>query len=340
MKGRVRMKDIGAQLGLDKSTVSLALRGDERIAKGTRERVRKQAEAMGYVQDPALSRLAQERWSGKRRAAGVSIGMVNWAEDDYPDQTRQLLKPLRGAVEGLGYGFERIVVEGQGGGVAAARILRARGVRGLVVIASRREAAWQGFAWEGFCGVEILAGGGRASGLATIRQDTIGALLDAGRRIERAGAKSAGIVLLQQPQPSLTDDRDEAAAMLVLKRWAAKGMRVLPLRIVKALEEEIATLAGWLRRERPDCLIYPNSALGYIMSLEKLGIPERTRVIVHRRHGARFFAGYEQPLDDIARMAAQQVDSLIRVGSTGLPLAGATTVVPVRWEDGPSFPNA
>jgi DNA-binding LacI/PurR family transcriptional regulator len=339
MPPRIRLKDIGAHLALDKSTVSLALRGDPRIAEATRARVVHAATALGYRRDPALSRLAQVRWANRRQTPASSIAMVSWAGDDYPDQARELSGPLRAAIEGMGYGWERIVVTARGGVAAAARILRARGVDGLVALASRRVDAWHNFPWADFCGVEILTGGGRPSGLATIRQDTIGALVDAGQRIAAQRPASAAIVLIQQDPPSLTDDRDEAAALLVLKRWAATGIRVLPLQIVRSVDNELEGLGHWLATNRPACLIYPNNSLGYLMSQVKLAIPTTTRVIVHRRHGAAQFAGYEQPLEQMAQLAAQHVDSLVRSGQRGLPEAGATSVVPVRWVDGPSFPQ-
>ena len=57
----VRLVDVAKHLGLDKSTVSLALRDDARIHETTKARVREAAQALGYVRDPLLSALSRRR---------------------------------------------------------------------------------------------------------------------------------------------------------------------------------------------------------------------------------------------------------------------------------------
>jgi len=57
VKQEVRLAHIAEEVGLDKSTVSLALRCDQRIKPATRQRVMEASSRLGYRPDPHLSQL-------------------------------------------------------------------------------------------------------------------------------------------------------------------------------------------------------------------------------------------------------------------------------------------
>jgi len=61
MSVRVTLKDLAAQLALDKSSVSLALRDSPKISDATRARVREAARRMGYRPNLAARRLRTQR---------------------------------------------------------------------------------------------------------------------------------------------------------------------------------------------------------------------------------------------------------------------------------------
>jgi len=50
---------------------------------------------MGYVRDPALSRLAEARWGGKAKRRAVSVALLAWNKDDYPDWRKELAGPVK-----------------------------------------------------------------------------------------------------------------------------------------------------------------------------------------------------------------------------------------------------
>lgn len=337
MERRVRLKDIAERVGVDKSTVSMALRGHPRIPEVTRERVKAVAAAMGYVRDPALSRLAEQRWAGSSNQRAVSVALLAWRKDDYPDWRKELAGPLKQTALVLGYGFETVTVDSCGGVAAAMRVLEARGVAGLVVVASKDPCAWEGFAWEGFSGVEVLSGAGRRTGLATIRIDTIAALLDAGRRVEAVRPSSAAVALLQQDPPSLTDERDEAAALLVSRRWRAAGIRCADPKIFYNSPAMHYRLIDWLKAERPEVAILPNGGIYWLLPSSGLRVPEELRLIAHRRHGESAIAGYEQDTSRMGELAVQLLDAMIRANRRGLPERPETSVVGGKWVAGPSF---
>lgn len=58
ISGKSTIKDLAAFLGLDKSTISLALRGSSRVSQRTRERVMRSAREHGYLPNMAARMLA------------------------------------------------------------------------------------------------------------------------------------------------------------------------------------------------------------------------------------------------------------------------------------------
>jgi LacI family transcriptional regulator len=338
--GMVRLKDIAAQLRLNESTVSRALADHPSIPAHTRQRVRRTADSLGYTPDPSLRRLAQMRWRGSHAERAASLALVRWSGADYLPIAMDILPRVGAAARRVGYGFEEVVVSDYTSPVAAARCLRARGVSGIIAMASTQADAWIDFPWEQFSGVQLLTGSGRDSGLATIRPDVFGALLDAGRRVAAVRPRSAAIVLFKQNSPSLTDLRDEAAAGLVLQQWRDLGIPTLPIAKLNAGRPDVLadTLMEWLKENRPGAVILPNSLLGGWMQNTSYRIPENVGIVTCRRLGSPLFAGYEVCHERIVSLAVQMIDGLVRSSHTGLPDLPESVVVPCRWCDGPSFP--
>ena len=62
---RINQAEIARALGLSQSTVSIALKGDTRVAKKTRDAIEKKAAELGYVPDPNLFALSLYRTQSK-----------------------------------------------------------------------------------------------------------------------------------------------------------------------------------------------------------------------------------------------------------------------------------
>ncbi|MBD5778583.1 LacI family DNA-binding transcriptional regulator [Pelagicoccus sp. NFK12] len=74
----VTLADVAQLAGVNKSTVSRALRDCSHVGHATRAKVLKAAEALGYRPDPTISRLAAQRWrSGGGRSREV-LTLLLW----------------------------------------------------------------------------------------------------------------------------------------------------------------------------------------------------------------------------------------------------------------------
>ncbi|MDF3128180.1 LacI family DNA-binding transcriptional regulator [Kiritimatiellaeota bacterium B1221] len=139
MKNRVTQRDIAKEAGVDVSTVCLCLNGHPRISEETRDRVRAIAERLGYRPDPALSAIAASRWSKNRSDTGRVLAFV---ADDLQAAEPELKLYLRGVcsrAEALGYRVEPFSLRDYPSAEALNRVIRARGIRGMILGQSRHE---------------------------------------------------------------------------------------------------------------------------------------------------------------------------------------------------------
>jgi DNA-binding LacI/PurR family transcriptional regulator len=156
---RIRQKDIAEALGLDRSTVSKALKGDPAIAASTREQVRQAAERLGFRPDPMLSALAQYR---KREPSGYRA-TIAWIYN-YPKSTDMSLyaghgnyfKGAAGRCLELGYKLEPFWVDGRLTTTQnLPRILTARGIQAVIFAPQATVGVRLEFPIESFCALTI-----------------------------------------------------------------------------------------------------------------------------------------------------------------------------------------
>lgn len=158
MKPTITLQNIADLLGVSKGTVSLALRNNTRISEGTRSRVKAAAEELGYRPNPAVS-----AWMAHRRKAnpdqhGESIAFLNlWPDPEQWRSSPWFTRFVDGAGQratDLGFGFEEFwLAEPDMTAKRMSRILRARGVRGLIVGSLPETGAPPELDWQDFAAV-------------------------------------------------------------------------------------------------------------------------------------------------------------------------------------------
>lgn len=137
------MQTIADQLGMSKSTISLAMRDDPRIAPRTRARVHQTAHNMGYRVRPELCRLmAALRVGGRKTGERIALVLTAGCEP-----SREFLAGLNERLAVSGFDVEPFRLAD----VTAERlatILRARGIDASLVVGSEHAT-------------QILAGAGQ-----------------------------------------------------------------------------------------------------------------------------------------------------------------------------------
>ncbi|MDX6767587.1 MAG: LacI family DNA-binding transcriptional regulator [Candidatus Methylacidiphilales bacterium] len=141
MKPRIRLIDVARASGVSVSTASTALHGSGRgVAVSTLERVRQVARDLGYVPDPIGRALVKQAPA----SSGIFRGTVALLVHDRTDKGRQYLdwhtsrlagrQNLRHLLAEEGYQLEAFILPAEQKALTAlARVLRARGICGLLV---------------------------------------------------------------------------------------------------------------------------------------------------------------------------------------------------------------
>lgn len=135
---RVTLTDVAKEAGVHHSTVSRALRNHPGIPATTRDRIRRIAEEIGYIPDPNLSALAS--YKNRKRKPGFLSNLAwitNFPMEDGWTENPHFLSYFNGAKKRaaeLGFAIEIFWLAGSiQAGKSPANILRARGIRGLLI---------------------------------------------------------------------------------------------------------------------------------------------------------------------------------------------------------------
>ncbi|MDF3129578.1 LacI family DNA-binding transcriptional regulator [Kiritimatiellaeota bacterium B1221] len=125
--------EIAEALGLDKSTVSRGLRGDPKVKKATRDKIRKYAEERGYQRDPNLSALSEYRWRKQGERNLMNWGFLVPELGSRYEENQRMLSLCKQFAHQAGYLLNEIVVKPEMGTSTLNRILYARNIRGMIV---------------------------------------------------------------------------------------------------------------------------------------------------------------------------------------------------------------
>ena len=136
-KRSTTQNDIAVALGLSQGSVSKALRNDPRIDQATRRRVNAMARQIGYQPNPLAAGLAHFRSNSKVKPVASALGWINaWPHPKALRTYREFDLYWKGAsraAENRGYRLEEFIVEDNMTLQRIEKILRVRGVSGILI---------------------------------------------------------------------------------------------------------------------------------------------------------------------------------------------------------------
>ena len=191
----VSQRTIAEAAGVERSTVSLALRDDPRIPEATRARVRVAAERLGYRPHPVLSELARRRWRGEGGEGREQLAFLRTLAEDHPMEA-----PARRRAEQLGFGLTGIDPRTAATPRRLAGVLTARGIRGLLIEQGTMEDRFGELDWNRFVAVQcgLLH---RSPAVDLVGVDFLGMVNEAVERAQSAGARRVGFFLPSRGLP-------------------------------------------------------------------------------------------------------------------------------------------
>jgi DNA-binding LacI/PurR family transcriptional regulator len=334
------MARIAELAGVSKNTVSLSLRQDPQVAASTRARVERIAEAHGYRRNPVVARVMAELRRDRSAAYRCNFALLNAHAD--PDALTkhptipQYAMGCRRRAEQRGYRIDEFWLhDPELNERRLDRILRTRGVRGLIILGhfhdnhlpARFASLWSRYATV-VCGVRT-----QAPALPFCAVDHHEVVWDALMNVGRLGYRQPSLVVAARID-RLVEGRFSGAFIAGIQRLGFQGGAP----IFSAFEpprDNQPQFRSWWRTHRPDVVLTLHPVVKKWLSAEGLSVPGDVGVVQLERHSAcADWAGIEQHNDIAAEAAVDLLVSLMHSREFGHDAPPRATLVGGTWCDG------
>ncbi|EIP99797.1 transcriptional regulator [Opitutaceae bacterium TAV1] len=335
---RVTQKDIARVVGVDNSTVSLALRNHPGIPEATRERILKAAAELGYRPDPMLGALASYRVRTRpTQFHGTLAWLTNW---DGWREIPHYLDYFGGAGEQAqrhGFRLEEFRLAAKGmSSERMAGILKARGISGILVCPIWTNSAVR-FPWHDFASVAF--GYTLATPLHMVTSAHAHACATVTKRLIECGRRRIGFCLL--PTHNRRVDNNYLSAWLGTLCQA--GLEAPPVFDEK---RPLAEIREWIARNRIDAVISGAHGDGIgstpgLVRMKKIGlaIPDELAMGCPSLDRADSpVSGIYENSQQIGRVATDFLVGMLHRGERGIPASRQRILVEGSWCRGTTMP--
>lgn len=337
---RITILDIAREAGVSKSTVSRVLTGHPRVSQVTKEKVKQIAGKLNYRPDPALGVLCSYR--NARRKAGIlrefPIAIVtDFSEPMRGPYLKTVVQRIRAHAAHLGYSISTIKATDYPHPSSVARVLKSRGIRGIICLAINHRVFAEEFPWEEFS--VVLHGQPKFRPACNlVREDRFDRTALAVRRAWELGYRRPAFAMVaDQEQISRYFDLSAGAYYSEVARLTGSPNLIEPRRITP--REDDAEVRAWVEQNQPDAIIGENQ--GVLNRLEQAGysIPrDMGFAAILRLPERRDVAGFNLDCPQQARTLVEQLDLLIRQNILGFPPLANSTLIKMAFEDGDTLP--
>ncbi len=332
------LRSLARTLGLSHATVSSALNGRGRVRPETVQSVRALAEAMGYRSNPLTSAVMSEvRRSRSHTFRGI-VATIEIGEPDRPGCTAHYhAEVVRGVAErgaGLGFKVESFVLGPQGVPVHRLdAILRARGIRGVVLLPAWNEPDVSRLDWNHYLGVYTDYVIERPA-LPSVYPDHYRAMMMVLQHLRSLGYRRPGLFVVPH-QDERIQYRWEAA-FLAFAANSGGLSRVIPRLKSCGLNRE--EFIQWFREYEPDVVLGHHT--------EAIAWMEEAGAVLPATHGFVCLnllmkqvpcAGLDLQPALVGALALEQLVAQLHRNEFGAaPRVASAISVPPQWVNGPT----
>ena len=333
----ITLQDIADQLGLAKSTVSLALREKGTLSTATRDRVKQTAKAMGYRPDPLLAALVSRR----NRIPADSLPVVFLSGEDSAAAAAYAGVCSRRAHE-WGYRLEKRFVRRPGEIKPTLRELWHRGTRGLILYHIPGGDWLESDLLRDLVVVqcrlhrEPLPFTTVRSGIVRKTHTTVEKVLAAGYR------RIGNVVLLATPDLSHPEDQARVGGVLGAQQRFSDPFRFPPPLMVNLFRhsEDYWREAArkWMVEHRLNAVICTTDGLAEMLFAGWKDRPATACTLLsHVTDGS--LAGMCDNTVLLGEKCMELIDQFIRARRFGIPEHPVEVIIPSDWMEGASLPN-
>ena len=307
----------------------MALRNDPRVAEMTRMRVKRMAEERGYKGDPRVCHLMSLLKRGRREA----VWNVAWLNSSDSEDAWTCLPWLSGYLKGirrrareLGYDIDPIWIK-EKTPAQLAKVLKARGIHGLLIPFPEKADFWARFPWEQFSAVVVDEFDVKLS-LPHVVSDRHGNMQTLLGELEDAGYQRPALWL----QGRVDEARDVYSSAFL--GWHQKRGMDNPL-LWPFDRPDSADLRAKVKAHRPDVIVCCHN--GAIECLEQAGfsVPEDLGVVHLNLAGdVPDWSGIDQRHECVGATVLDVLNAMLIGGETGVPSHPHTVSIPGVWRQG------
>lgn len=340
LRGRsspISLPVIAAAAGVSVSTVSRSLNDDPQIPLETRRRVSQIAREMGYRKNASITALMRSFRVGGRSGSRQEVlaflssyGQAEWS-NKYLESHGRFLSAIRDRAANLGYRVD--VFWTQEPGLSLARlggILRARGIRGVILGPMAEKSSMEEFPWKDFASVVIGYGMLESPRLHRVQSDMHENMSLILHQFQARGYQRIGFVTHEAVEER-SGRLAEAAFALYLRQIPARNR--IPILAVGPRDR--AALKGWLRKYQPDAVVSQGDLvleqvkshrrrdggpIGFAWLAAQVNTPEVSGTVLHQ--------------EALGTAAFDLLVSLVASGDKGIPKDPRSILIPGHWRDG------
>ncbi|MDX2111293.1 MAG: LacI family DNA-binding transcriptional regulator [Verrucomicrobiota bacterium] len=336
---RTTLDDIAQSAGISKMAVSLALRGSSRVAEATRKRVADLAQKMNYQPDPAVSRLAANRWkeqTGDRHETIAYLGyeqqLVDWI-DTY------LLQGVRERAHAHGYTVLSHIVKPGTNPKRLAEKLWKQGITGLICGYIPANSFVESFPWQQFAVTHCMMGPTLVNGHYILPNHASCARI-AWEHAVASGATRIGVVLLDKTNP--VDEIQRTGGHYYCQQVCYPHLPKLPLcRLPPDENVHVDILVRWVLHNKPEVILGFNDYIYWLLIRAGISIPGQVKFIdlYSTRKARKEIASLDTRPTLIGQRAVDLVDTLLRRRVHSVDQSDTIMMVDPVWSAGASLPE-
>lgn len=339
---RVTIRQVAQEAAVSSATVSMVLKGDQRISENTQQRVMRAVEKLGYRPDPALSALAAYRHHQRHKQNYDVIGFIDTFEDFAPQGGRtwfaDYLSGLRNQCERYGYVFESYSAS-QGNTTKHRQLTRKlynRGIRGIVIGPFKDQTTALDLDWSKFS-VVATSVSNESSGLPYAAHDFLRSFALVGKKLLELGYQRIAFVQPIDIEERL-DYRWVAAYLRETYRHRENAERFLPPWLMDPIENhhDYSKFAQWIDQNQPDVIITSRHTL-FAQWFKSIGIrvPEDIGLVgLQVEADQKGFSGIAQNTEFCGQLTIDLLHSMLLRREVGQPSSTYNINVSGEWVPG------
>lgn len=330
MPAPVTLQQLADKLGLSRAAVSFALRNQPGVSDEVRNRVRALADQLGYRPNALVAAHMAHIRAGRPPRYRATIGFVLFWRPDKSDTLHQLYSAgLKDRARELGYRVEEFVLDRELNAVRLARILRSRGITGVVIGPLVSPGPLPDFAWDSLA-TAAIGYSVREPEVHRACFDHFGGMGTVLGQLTRRGYRRPGLVL-----PTDDDERIMHVSIARFLAWQHLESAARPVPPLLAPEIRPELLAAWVKKHKPDVVISPRHAVRGWLESAGLSVPGEIGFVTPcwlPSHAD--CSGIDQNPHLLGSAAAELLVTQLQRNEHGLPAEPQLTLLQGRWVEG------